>query len=90
VLSAPTEPISLIVERYVEFKISTNSLPALLISPPGRGTEIPIVNITSLFGRKEICVQHGFDIIEQFIIEATCLVLLAWTCWEIIKKKTGL
>jgi hypothetical protein len=34
-------------------------------------------------------VHHIFDILKEFIIEATCLILLAWTAFELIRKKIG-
>jgi hypothetical protein len=43
----------------------------------------------SLSAGKEICVRRVFDILKEFIIEATCLILLALTAWEIIKKNIG-
>ena len=50
----------------------------------------------SLLAGKEICVREFFDTLkelirdlEDLIIALTCLILLAWTAYELIKKKIG-
>jgi hypothetical protein len=77
-------------------------LAAQLDEPAGRGAKITILgtcssdDAQSSLGRKEICVDALFSTIQRFlkhleelILPLTCVVLLAWTAYELIKKKIG-